>query len=420
MTDNRMLGDLAMFARETNHNWNVVKEQMYSNGHDNKSANAWRKIWHKRCKDMDTTNATIDSTVNRVQYSLGADDVQSSERVIPLLDEELHDKRAILLAHKYNPDEWEIVNARNTFWDGQTKANGKETFYSSKITVKPKSSVDIQDIEQIFSRLKVLEHPMPICKKSVMSERTLELTLADIHLNRQSWNGTTGKDYDLHIACERVYNVVRRIVERIGDEHFDNIIVPVGQDLFNSDGSKGETHNGTPQDNDSRFAKVFERALQLYSNIIEELRLHCSVVRVVCVSGNHDEDSSMMFTHALNAWFRACPDVIVDTGAIKRKCITFGDNMLVLGHFDEETKRLVTIIPMEFSEQWGKTKYREAHGSHLHKESVIEYGGFVLRRSPTIVEIDEWSYGKGYGNPPRHCVYVWGKKGVEEVWYQTI
>jgi len=415
-----MLEELDSFAKSRNHNWDLVKKDMDFARHENKSANAWRKLWNRKCKNVAVPDATIDSTLSRVQYSLGDGDVQSSERVIPLLDEQLCDKRHILLAHKYNPDEWEIVNARNTYWDGQTKANGKETFYSSKITVKPKSTVDIQDIEQIFSRLKVLEHPMPICKKRVANGRTLELTLCDLHIGRLSWNGTTGKDYDLNIACERVYRVIRNIIEKMGEEHFDNIIIPVGQDIFNSDGSKGTTFNGTPQDEDTRFPKAFERTLQLFCNIIEELRCHTSNVSVVLVVGNHDTDSAMMLSHALKSWFRTCDDVTVDTSSIKRKAIKMGNNLLVLGHFDEDTKRLPNVIPMEFSELWGKTLYREAHGSHLHKEQVVDCGGFVLRRSPSIVEIDEWSYGKGYGTTARHASYIWGAKGVEDIWFHTI
>jgi hypothetical protein len=269
--------------------------------------------------------------------------------------------------------------------------------------------------------MRMLENAEPVAlpkaEKQENEGRILELSLSDIHLGRLSWAGTAGANYDVEIGIKRVQNVIAAIVARMGGEIFASIVVPVGGDLLNCDSSKGDTTNGTPQDNDGRFPRVFSKTLTLICSIIEEMRNHSDKVQVVNTPGNHDEDSTTMLTYAIKSWFRTCDDVEVDTTAVKRKYLTWGDCLLCLGHFAEDGKQLPYIIPTEAAEAWGRTKYREAHGGHLHKESTIDYGGFVLRRAPSIVLADEWSHGKGYGCRARHTTYIWHPdRGMEEIW----
>jgi hypothetical protein len=70
---------------------------------------------------------------------------------------------------------------------------------------------------------------------------------------------------------------------------------------------------------------------------------------------------------------------------------------------------------------WGLTRYREAHGAHLHKESVAEHGMLVFRRAPSLVSPDEWHAENGYIHAQRHACYIWDRTaGMIGAWYQTV
>jgi calcineurin-like phosphoesterase family protein len=207
----------------------------------------------------------------------------------------------------------------------------------------------------------------------------------------------------------------------MGDERFDRIIIPVGNDFFNSDGAKGETTKGTPQDEDGRFGKCFEYGLDLYVEIVETMRRFTDSVEVVLVPGNHDRNASMMLSHAIKAYFRLCGDVRVDTVQMPRKYIEFGKVLLSLGHYDEDGRFPERLIANEASEAWGRTKYREAHGAHLHQEMVKEVGGVKFRRAPSIVVPSEWAHYKGYGCLQEHICYIYDyDKGLATTWHQTV
>lgn len=331
---------------------------------------------------------------------------------------DLNDDRAILLFHHYDPEKWEVAWSKSAKWDAIPKHGEEaETFYSSKVTVRPTNNVRPESISEMLRDAKPIA--MPIVKTPT-GRRVLELSLADIHIGRLAWHGSAGADYDTKIAVERVRKVMGRVVERIGNERFGTIIVPVGGDLMNQEAT-GATTGGTPQDVDSRFPRVFRDTMYLMASIIEEMRHHADKVQAIHINGNHDSNSSASLAYAMEAWFRNCPDVEVDCSAIKRKYLTFGECLLVLGHFADERTMLPHIIPSEGAEKWGKAKYREAHGQHLHKESVIDYPGFTLRRSPSIVSNDEWSHSKGYGCLQRHTTYIWEPdRGLDTVWYDGV
>jgi hypothetical protein len=180
------------------------------------------------------------------------------------------------------------------------------------------------------------------------------------------------------------------------------------------------THGGTPQDEDSRGHKTFDKTLELFIEIIEALRKHGKIIAPL-IQGNHDPDTSMMFAFAVKCWFKDCAGVTVDTLPMKRKYFEFGKVMLALGHWDCDTKQLPTVVPGEAPEMWGRTTYREAHGAHRHQEEVKSLGKIKFRRAPTITGRDEWHCDQGYLYLQEHICYIYDtKRGLIESWHQTV
>jgi len=348
------------------------------------------------------------------EKSINKDGTRTSEMTTnePL---DLNDERALLLYHHYDPEKWQIEWSKGSKWDAiGRKGEEARTFYSSRVTVRPREVLDTASIPEMLKDAKPIAIPIVKTKEG---KRILELSLADIHIGRLAWKGTAGEDYDTKLAIERIRKVMGRVVERIGDEIFDTIIVPVGGDLVNQEFT-GATTSGTPQDTDSRYPRVFRDTMYLVASVIEEMRKHARTVKAIHISGNHDASVSVSLAYAMEAWFRNCNDVEVDCSAVKRKYLEFSNCLLCIGHLAEDSKNLPNIFPSEAASAWGRTKYREAHGQHLHKESVVDFPGFTLRRSPSIVSNDEWSHSKGFGCLQRHTTYIWdADNGLSETWY---
>lgn len=421
--DRAIIAEIEKYRAE-GRGWSEISDMLHATFGLRRGSESWRKVWLRE-RDQRLKHGTpvavapAPAASGREVVTWKGDGSIEDDRIVSMTDAELKDPRAVLLAHGFDPAEWELVYAKHSVWDTNLSKGDCTKFYSSRITVRPKRAPDVQDLVQLLANAKPIE--LPFVVKPAPTKRVLELTLADLHLNKLAWRGETGNDYDLAIACRRVQDVVQDVLRRMGDETFDRIIVPVGNDLFNSDNSEGTTHAGTPQSNDTRQPKVFETALTLFAGIIQQMRGHCRTVEVVLVQGNHDEDTSMMFAHALKAWFRNEADVQVDARPLKRKYLTIGKCLLVLGHFDQDSKRLVEIIPQEAGELWGRTKYREAHGAHRHSESILPFAGFMLRRAPSVTGRDKWHYDNGFLAGFVHTTYVWDPDaGLDTTWYTRV
>ena len=399
--------------------WVDIANRMERKGYK-KTPNAWRKLYTRVSRDKISKENVSSFTINKDKISLSRGEI-SSDKIILIDREKLTDERELMLAHGFDPDKFELIRADSTMWDGQTKKSGKETFYSSKISVRKITGLSVDGIRKLYESLAGKAEPIPFPNPSDVKGRMLELTLADLHLNKLAWRGTVAQDYDLNIACDRVRRVASLIKERIGTEIFKEIVITVGNDLFNEDGGDGNTTSGTPQDSDTRFPKVYSVACKLFPEIIDMLRPHAQSVRIVLVPGNHDKEMSFVFAMHLQAWYRNCPDVCVDAEARVRKYILFGQCLIALGHFVKDGKNVGYLIPSEAPAMWGITRHREAHGAHLHRESVIEEGMVVFRRAPSLVSPDEWHAEMGYIHTQRHACYVYHPvHGMVEAWYQTV
>jgi len=421
MEYDKMVEVLIEMSARLGHNWSRIATAMNTATGETKSKNAWRKLYSRVSKDKLTNKNVSSFSINKVKISLSKGEICSDKVISVGKEADLYDPTSLLLAHGFNPEQFELVSANSSVWDAQTKANGKEQFYSSRISVRKTHGLSIDGIRRLYESLPARAEAVPPPMPEDVGGRMLELTLADLHLNKLAWHGTVAQDYDLNIACSRVRRIASLIKARIGTEIFDEIIIPVGNDLFNEDGGDGNTTSGTPQDSDTRFPKVYAMACRLFPEIIDMLRLHARRVRIVLVPGNHDKEMSFVFAMHLQAWYRDCPDVIVDAEARVRKYIQFGQCLITLGHFVKDGKNVGHLIPSEAPVMWGNTRHREAHGAHLHRESVIEEGMVVFRRAPSIVPPDEWHTEMGYIHTQRHACYVYHPiHGMVEAWYQTV
>ncbi len=238
--------------------------------------------------------------------------------------------------------------------------------------------------------------------KNQSENNLLEINIADLHLGKLCWEGETGENYDVKIAQERFFNVLKKMIHRVSVFDYNRIVFPIGNDFFNSDNLFNTTTHGTPQDEDLRWQKTYKIGRELLVNAIDFLSQYAPV-DVIVVQGNHDFQRMFFVGDALSLWYSNSKDVNINNSAKIRKYYKYGDVLLGFTHgSDEKVANLPLIMAQEATKEWGNTKFKEMHVGHLHhrKEikylSTAEYNGIVVRFMRSLAGTDQWHSKKGY------------------------
>lgn len=231
------------------------------------------------------------------------------------------------------------------------------------------------------------------------------VNLPDVHFGMLSWHEETGTNWDMKIATEAYMDTLSTLLSRARYLPVKLVIVPIGNDYFNTDfsasGKGGETTKGTPQEVDGRWPKMFREGTQLLVRGINEC-VRIADTRVIVVPGNHDRHRMFYAGEVLSAYFRRDENVRVNNSPRLRKYEIWGANLLGFTHGDEEKLiNLPRIMAHEEPDLWASSTYREWQIGHRHAKKDLVYDdidGVVVRVVPSIAPNDEWHTRKGYNH----------------------
>jgi predicted phosphodiesterase len=254
------------------------------------------------------------------------------------------------------------------------------------------------------------------------NEKLVEISVPDLHLAKLCWaKETNNRDYDIKIAANDFREANYSLFARAKALGITRVLLPIGNDIFNSDNLQGTTTAGTPQaqSEDSRWQKTFSVGCDLVKEIVE--RLACEFpVDVVIVAGNHDKERCYYLGQFLSAWFHNHPNVTVDNAPSVRKYYSFGNVLLGFDH-GHETKHseLALTMGVEKPAEWAHATCKEWHIGHTHTESVKEYKGIKVRVLPSLCPPDEWMTSKGFvGNVQTAQAFIYdAEDGLEAILY---
>ena len=303
--------------------------------------------------------------------------------------------------HKQGLTEDEVKSVK--IW--QTRKG--ETRYS---IVTKEGSQAFKKVKDEF--LEVLKTIVPAPKKRAHAKLDVnpivyEISLPDIHY---------GKDTDDNVttAEENFMSSVRELHERAAGLNIQRFLLPIGNDGMNSEGMRKTTTKGTPQSDSIDWQKSFMGYTKLIINAANYLAEYAPV-DIVIIQGNHDFERMFYAGEVLAAWFKNDEEVTVDNGLDSRKYYEYGVNMLMFTHGDKEkAAEMPLIMATEKPLMFSRTKFREVHCGHLHKEMVNEYRGIKVRFIPSICANDSWHKLMGYQSLRCAQAYIWNKeKGCE-------
>lgn len=300
------------------------------------------------------------------------DGQQKSDRLIAMNEEDMKDEKFILESHGYNPDEWQVVNAKNSIYNVNAKGGITKTLYSSKITVKPK--VNGFNIDKLVEKIK--ENVKPYKRKNTVSngDNMLELGFTDMHFGVN----------DLLYYKE----TLDETLDLINSKKWDTIFLPVGSDaLHNNDLSKGLTANGTPIEKVD-MENAWEEAYRFYAIILEHCLENANHVVAKYVCGNHDKDISFGLVKALS---KVYTEVDWDTTADYKKMFTWKDVAILYMHGDKGNQQRITKSAyQDYGKIIADKKCFEIHTGDKHHTVVNDSHGVVFRILPTGAKTDQW------------------------------
>ncbi len=265
-------------------------------------------------------------------------------------------------------------------------------------TSQQASAVDIAEtLKKAFEDYKPAARPAP---EPTHTERDL-LNLVvcnDWHVGMFAWHRESAEDWDLKIA-ERV--IGNGIVEAVNRSPLaETTVVLGGGDLTHADNNNNMTsrsHNVL--DVDGRHQKVVETAGRLMVLTIDAALRRSTRVIVRNLKGNHDEETAPSIAWFLHAWYRNEPRVLVDLDQSLFFYHQHGVVMLAATH-GHQTKLpdMPQVMAHRRPEMWGASKFRYAHGFHIHHKSkfVTEGGGVICESHQAPIPQDAWHYGSGF------------------------
>ena len=340
----------------------------------------------------------------------------------------------VLKAHS----RWKMRQAKRTDNNGRVLQEWRRE-PSGTIHIKyPEPPVDEEAVKKIWRAcLDDIEEYAPRHTPPKPAKMTGEPMLAvpsffDAHFGMKAWGEETGQpSQDINTISDDWRRGVDHLVGLSRVYDVERYCLPLGHDLSHVDHWEGKvatTRGGTPQDVDSRMAKIFTAIRRASVYLIDACRSTGVPVDVMMVKGNHDADVCYKLGEVIQAWYRHDDQVSVDNDPIARKFYGWHDTALMMYHGEFMLKKTGDAIPpLVFATEcpakiWVASEggSREILSGHLHARrqgryiptsDVNETRGIIARSLPGLTSTDKWHSDMGYLHKRAATLLIYKKSG---------
>ncbi len=368
---------------------------------------------------VDDSQPAVDPLTDTLLGTVGAADIA---RISSLED--------LIAFFKVDLDRWDITSFKVNKWEQASRDKARNRIdvtplYQVYACMRPKlitqeslSAVWADMIADIAEHAPSYHPPQSIYSLSGTEPVLFQLSLKDPHFGMLAWYKEVGSSYDTDIAQRDYTKAVDFLLAHAPLYPVERVLYMVGDDGMHVDGPSGAgskggaTTAGTPQDIDSRLARIFTAYARSVISGIERSMTLGHPVDVMVVPGNHDRLSTYKLAEVLNAWFRNTDMVNIIYSPNVRKYYNYGNNTFMFTHGEEYNRTRREQLPLIFAtecpaELWVKGAYREIHTGHNHARkqgqyvptSAIEESRSIITRSlPALTATDSWHHEMGYSH----------------------
>lgn len=241
--------------------------------------------------------------------------------------------------------------------------------------------------------------------------------IGDHHLGMFSWRDETGTDYDVRIGEKLLADTMADLLSQTPASK-QALVISLG-DFFHTDSSSNQTPGSKHSlDVDTRRAKVYKIGVKLMISCIEMALQKHEHVKVRCLPGNHDPETTPTLAIALWAFFHNNPRVEIDCDASRYFFYEFGRTMIAGTHGDMcKIQDMPGVMAALKPDMWGRTRFRYAVSGHIHHKSMFckEILGAICETFQVLPPPDSWHAGMGFGAGRSMTAVTYSKTGGEKV-----
>lgn len=201
------------------------------------------------------------------------------------------------------------------------------------------------------------------------------INIYDIHLDKRNVRNPNGGSEAVKSLIEELEEGFGQLLTSVLTNKPDYFILPVGNDLFTTNGFMKTTKKGTPQDPMVTHEMIFREGLGLIRNFIDTLS-QFGRVYVPVIYGNHSIDAEFYLGVCLETLYYNNENVTINNTSRARKYIQYEGNLFGFGHGDLEKKnidKLPLIMATENPKLWGDTRYRTFYLGDVHHSEEFRF-----------------------------------------------
>lgn len=289
--------------------------------------------------------------------------------------------------------------------------NVKLTWAKSKADKSGQTAMLMEAMRTMLEGFTGIVEPTQHLEPATEDNLCVVMPIGDLHVGMHAWaEETGGRDNDLKICRRNMATAVHDLLST-APRAKQAVLINLG-DYFHADSANNTTTKGTPVDVDGRRVKVVKTGLEIFINIIREALANFELVHVICVTGNHDGESSKMLALMLELMFNNEPRVTIETAPRKFHRFVWGKCLLATTHGDTgKDAELPMIMATDWKADWSYCEYFRWYKGHVHHDSMKEYTGRVIVETfRTMTPSDAWHSGQGYRSGQSLKIDVWDKE----------
>lgn len=230
-----------------------------------------------------------------------------------------------------------------------------------------------------------------------------EIPIGDMHIGMRSWSPESGHDWDTDKACGMFIGGTSYLMDAMPKTTKHLILTDLG-DFMHSDSRFGTTEkSGNILDMSGSFCDIVDKARDAWIQVIEAAAARFPSVHVSMVPGNHNAQSAHWMARIVDAYFRNCKHVTIETEPTSHRYHRWGNTLLGNSHGHlAKPSDLAVMMATAVPKLWAATKHHHWRCGHIHhktKQAHKDQGenhGVTIETFPILPPRDAWHAEHGF------------------------
>lgn len=387
----------------------IAKEISEKNNTDVPNGEYVRSIWRRikeqeptafcnsdyRLKDFQNSAHSTTESILKYKYISGSENKQKGAKEFTFTADNIPSEQEIVDHFNIDITKWKIVNIYH-----KTSFGGKYSITVQTNLLKGSEAIDyIRKFEKfvegynktIFINQTKTNYPTE--KRDIKNDVLYLVSLSDLHI------GNYQKEGYLEKLKERVFQTFKSISE----SGVSKVIILNTGDILHTNGSNGQTQQGTQLDSQEPFEDAFTQGLDLTTAIIDYASNLSLSVTYVNVRGNHSFDTEYCLGEALKKIYQNQKSIEILNQRDTRIYYYWNNNAFMFTHGDKAVERLPLLFATEGKDFFNKAENHHILLGHTHHNSSKqfvndrkEYAGIEVRVLGSPTSNDQWHKENGF------------------------